>query len=1031
MGITLNPNQFFFNMRIDTFHRTLRTAIAFLSGALLSACGGNEPIVPDPEPNPAENYRAFSEETEHSEVKMSEETIFVKDKLSKDLDSFDAASGTITFRKSDLLDKQQIKVGDILYSTDRTEKTPDGYCLRVISIKESGGMVTYETEPESFLEAIDYLKETNVLSAGNYKPEDIHVYSIPIDESNETPDTRADISWDSEKGLEIEGEKVNFKSDGKETSFDIVVWEDKGSGDDVNGKFQVKLGIRVQHEVMNDNTESLTEVFDGNLILFAMMKIGVGVKIEIGTKFGLSTEQKKPELMTEEEKTMYERQKILEDMAKASLVGKRFRLLDVPFNYTCTKVIIDPRFVVYGEFKLDLEGKLVVETGIENGVYALNIENDWFDFKKRSYVRKVTNFQRYFRINSSISLKAEAGFGVGLNFEIPALPVKEKTYEGPSAFGIWFGLELSEEVKVEWNKDVVSGKTEIKATGEEGSLSCRASISGVIGIKKKSVSLDWTFWPKDGEPLELLTIPGWTWSFFVSTPSPYDLQSVVEGSSANLSWKVPIEGMLDETRIYVGNPTSVGMIPIWQDNYKGTSALYGPAPDGNYSWYVETVSEGLEHYPSDIYTFVIHASTLMTGAPKQEEGVISIPVEINTLNKILERGVVYSTVREEPLADVDRESHYRGEETSFEQSLSDLEPSKTYFARGYAKISYDSGSKYLYGNSVSFETGPGPSEPDDPGTLSPRINIYPDVLDFGEVTVQNSLSKTLEISNIGEADLTYRIVSPENSVFSASPTDKTTLRPGESRTVTVTFQPDVEGDVEGYFTVKSNDPRGDGGFYASGTGIEEYITMTGISLNKYEIVMGRGDYIGLNVIPHPENASEKYFRTSWSSSDPSVVTFPYDNYGNNCTIYGNGAGSAGILATVRVWDANERDYVTFTDECHVIVKVYIDRLLFDEGNDHWWPDDPYPVSMVAGESRSFKMKYEPTDATETELIWKSDDPSIATVSSTGLVTAYKPGKTIIRCMVATEVRGHIEIDWDLEVKYPSGSHEGFNGEQWD
>ena len=758
-------------MKTLPLNRNLRAAAFFVMGVFVTGCCSLSD--PDVDPDKEEGcFRAYSEETATSTVKMSENTIFIKGNISHDLQSFDSESGTITFANSDGLMLSEIKVGDILYSTDRTEITPDGYCLRVIAVDDSGDCVTYRTEPATIFDAIDYYKETNVLSAGNYKPEDIHVYALPIGETNDT-ETRATASWETGEGVEIKGDKMNFKSDGKETSFDVVVWEDKASGDVTSGKFQVKLGIKVQHEFLNEDTESLTEIKDGNIVLFAMARLGVGVTVEIGNKFSLLTSTKEPEDMTEEERVLYERQKTLEDMAKASLVGKRFRLLDIPLNYTCTKVIIDPRFVVYGEFKLDLSGKLVIETGIENGVYALNIANDGSDFKKLSYLRRVTRFNPYFRIKASISFTAQAGFGLGLNFEIPGLPVKKDSYIGPSAIGVWFGFEFSEKIKVAWTKDVLSGKTEIKATGEDGELSCQASISGIAGIKKHAVEIDWIFWEK-----ELITLPGWEWSMYVSTPSPYDLHAEVDGSSVDLSWKVPDEGMLDEIRINVANTVTGETLSNWKSDYSGTTARFGPAIDGTYFWNVETVSSAKEHFPSDTCSFVINASTVTTGVPEKNGDIVTVPVEVNTLNNVLERGVVYSTERNEPLADVDTECHYGGSDNVFNLDIAGMQQSVTYYMRGYTLISVDGGARYLYGNTVEYFDQVVPT----------TITVTPSEIDFGMVEYGTSKSEMFTVKNMGKGTAKFSVAceSHENVFEVNDGGAEFTLAEGASMPLTVT-----------------------------------------------------------------------------------------------------------------------------------------------------------------------------------------------------------------------------------------------------
>ncbi|MBR5174659.1 MAG: Ig-like domain-containing protein [Bacteroidales bacterium] len=1016
-------------MKTDHLFRTLKTVLVFLAGIFVMACGEEKPDNPEPGPEPVatDNYRAYTEKNDQTDVKMSEETIFVKDKLSEDFESYNANTGTITFRNSELLKNQEIKVGDILYSTDRTEKTPNGYCLRVVSIKESGGMVTYETEPATALEAIDYLNESGVLSAGNYKPEDIRVFALPDDDGG--AETRG-FKWD-DASIEIKGDKMEFHSDWESTRFSYILFEDKDHSDNLKSSLKIKVTLELQHEL---DSEKSNIMFDyGKFVLFTMFKVGVSAKFEIGTSLALEGNQ--DSLLSKEQ----------ERIAKERLIGKKFKIAEIPLNFTCSKVIVDPKFIVYGEFKLDLSGKLVLEAGIKDGYYSLNVENKGYfipEFIEYSYLRRVTHFHPYMHMEGTLGFTAMAGFGVGINFEIPSFPVITRD-EGnidskltePSAIGVYFGAELTEDINVVMEADFFSGNREFRIEGRNGGLNLTASIEGKIGLRKKVFAeLDWTFWEN-----EIIELPDWDWKIYTWTPTPYDLTADVNNDDATvaLSWKVPDRnGLFNTSTVNIGNANygEVFLAPF-AANLEERFISYGPAQDGTYYWNVTTHALDGGAFPSDTCSFVIDASTVTTGEPIMDEGMISVPVEINTLNHIRQRGVVYSTVREEPLADVDKESHYDGEETSFDQVLTNLQPSKTYYARGYALISYDGGSKYIYGNSVTFKTG---TNPDNPSELTPWLSIDPDVIEFGEVYIGKTKSASLEIRNDGDDDLTYWIVSPDDSPFSAYPTEIKTLAPGDSQEVTVYFSPDKTGEVSGAFIVKSNDPRGDDYFVAKGIGSEEYIPITDIVFDPDEVILGRGDYYSFNIRVLPDNATDRQtvynnyswykYDYQWTISDESVITS--DSWREHFRAVG--AGTATVSARLSYW--NHKTYETdyFYPTCHITVVVYIDKLYIVDGDEVWgYLYRPCPKSLIVGESQSFKVKYEPEDATETDLIWKSDDPSIATVSANGVVKAYKPGKTTIRCMVATEARGHIEVDWDLEVEYPSGSHEGFNGEYWD
>lgn len=80
---------------------------------------------------PAESERGSEETTDDFSYTMSEKTIFMRSDVSDDLLSYNNKTGVITFAYSDKIKALDINEGDILYSTERTDLFPNGYCLRV------------------------------------------------------------------------------------------------------------------------------------------------------------------------------------------------------------------------------------------------------------------------------------------------------------------------------------------------------------------------------------------------------------------------------------------------------------------------------------------------------------------------------------------------------------------------------------------------------------------------------------------------------------------------------------------------------------------------------------------------------------------------------------------------------------------------------------------------------------------------------------------------------------------------------------
>jgi len=87
------------------------------------------------------------------------------------------------------------------------------------------------------------------------------------------------------------------------------------------------------------------------------------------------------------------------------------------------------------------------------------------------------------------------------------------------------------------------------------------------------------------------------------------------------------------------------------------------------------------------------------------------------------------------------------------------------------------------------------------------------------------------------------------------------------------------------------------------------------------------------------------------------------------------------------------------------------------------------LSMIVGESFTLTATILPSNATETDLSWKVDDSSVATVTD-GKVTALKKGVTKVRAFHSYSSGLIVEGVCDVTVKDKSGSHEGTEEEGW-
>ncbi|MGO9614619.1 MAG: choice-of-anchor D domain-containing protein [Dissulfurispiraceae bacterium] len=92
---------------------------------------------------------------------------------------------------------------------------------------------------------------------------------------------------------------------------------------------------------------------------------------------------------------------------------------------------------------------------------------------------------------------------------------------------------------------------------------------------------------------------------------------------------------------------------------------------------------------------------------------------------------------------------------------------------------------------------------------SPIISVSPASLDFGNVRLNKSLSKTVSINNTGSANLIVtgvEITGSASSQFLAKWTKTQTIRPSGAYSLRITFRPVSSGSQVAAVTIHSNDP---------------------------------------------------------------------------------------------------------------------------------------------------------------------------------------------------------------------------------
>lgn len=151
--------------------------------------------------------------------------------------------------------------------------------------------------------------------------------------------------------------------------------------------------------------------------------------------------------------------------------------------------------------------------------------------------------------------------------------------------------------------------------------------------------------------------------------------------------------------------------------------------------------------------------------------------------------------------------------------------------------------------------------------------------------------------------------------------------------------------------------------------------VSSVSLNKTSASVDVDKTITLTATISPTDSYNK--KINWSSSDTSIATVD-----TNGVVKGIKSGTATIKATA---DDNSDKYAT----CSLTVgngsKIYVTGVTMS----------PTSISVPVKQTAQLSATVAPSNATDRAVSWTSNDPSIATVSSSGLVTGVKVGTATI------------------------------------
>lgn len=150
------------------------------------------------------------------------------------------------------------------------------------------------------------------------------------------------------------------------------------------------------------------------------------------------------------------------------------------------------------------------------------------------------------------------------------------------------------------------------------------------------------------------------------------------------------------------------------------------------------------------------------------------------------------------------------------------------------------------------------------------------------------------------------------------------------------------------------------------------IPVTGISVSPTSVNLTSGQTQQLTASISPYNATNQ--NITWSSSNTAVASVNQSGL-----VTAVGSGSTIITATSQ--DGG------FTGQSTVNVTIPVTGITLSPGS----------ASIQTGSTIQLIANVSPSNATNKSVVWSSDNNSIASVSSTGLVSGNARGSTIIRC----------------------------------
>lgn len=249
---------------------------------------------------------------------------------------------------------------------------------------------------------------------------------------------------------------------------------------------------------------------------------------------------------------------------------------------------------------------------------------------------------------------------------------------------------------------------------------------------------------------------------------------------------------------------------------------------------------------------------------------------------------------------------------------------------------------------------------DDGGfTASCSVTVEPKTIEVTSIELSKDILSLVE----GESETLIATVKPDNA------TDKTVTWISSDETIVTVNDGEVTAVKEGSATITAK--AGDKSATCVVAIVKKVIEVESIELSDNTLDLTEGDSRTLIATVKPDNASDK--TVIWSSSDNDIVSVSSTGLVNALK-----AGYATVTASCG--GKSTTCEITVTSKTISVTSVKV---------------SPTTLSMIEGGKATLTATVLPENATDKSVTWKSSDPSIASVDSSGEVTAVRPGRITV------------------------------------